>query len=530
MRRPSPSTAALPAALLLLALAAGCSRCGAGRAAGPPADRWVPAQAPAVVLVPKVAEAARQAAALHATLASLPGQYELQALRGAISAQLSVDPFEPASLTAAGLDVEGGAALAELPGAQPGEPGPALLVLPVADQAKLTDLLARLARDRLGAAQQGLENANGRPITVWRRAAGEPAMLAMAVAERSALVSAGPGGPAAVRAALALDPAVSLSQAPGWKRAREALGEGGAALVYAPASGGPLVPGLAAEALAAAISATARSLRVAVAAPLGAAEPRLRPLAPPGPGRAGPSALDPATVAAARLSARPAALLALADEALGPGWLAGPLRRGVALLEGPVDVGVALAPRADLGGALAGRALDDPLRVVRVEVVAGLQAGAAPGPILDEVARAGGGAARDGRWRVPAGAGEVAFAVAGQRLLVAAGPADAIDALVARATGQGAPAWKPPTPAAGEALAGGLGGLVLDGGALSRSLQALPPEAYGTGPDAVVARSLAQRAVLPGGQAVTASLRADLPAGALRLALELSLSGPEPAP
>ncbi|MCM2333428.1 MAG: hypothetical protein NDI82_05715, partial [Anaeromyxobacteraceae bacterium] len=159
MRRPSPSPAALLAVLLL---AGGCSRCGAP-AAGPPAERLVPARAAAVVLVPRLDEAARQAAALHGTLASLPGQYELQALRGALSTQLSFDPLDPASMAGAGLDPRRGAAVAELPGAQPGEAGATLLVLPVGDAAKLTDLVARLSRDRLGAGEQGLENANGRP-------------------------------------------------------------------------------------------------------------------------------------------------------------------------------------------------------------------------------------------------------------------------------------------------------------------------------------------------------------------------------
>ena len=56
----------------------------------------MPARVTAAVLVPRLEEAARQAAALHGTPASLPGQYELQALRGALSTQLSFDPLDPA--------------------------------------------------------------------------------------------------------------------------------------------------------------------------------------------------------------------------------------------------------------------------------------------------------------------------------------------------------------------------------------------------------------------------------------------------
>ncbi len=488
----------------------------------------MPARVTAAVLVPRLEEAARQAAALHGTLASLPGQYELQALRGALSTQLSFDPLDPASMTGAGLDPRRGAAVAELPGAGPGEAGATLLVLPVGDAAKLTELLARLSRDRLGAAEQGLENANGKPITVWRRAAGEPAMLAMAVVDRLAVVSAGPGGAEAVRGALALDPALSLEQSPAWQRSRAALGEEGAVLVFAPPSGGPLVPGLpiGGEGLAAALSATARSLRLALAAPLGAQEPRLRPLAGPGPGKAGAAPLDPATVVAGRLSADPRAALALASQDLGLVLAGDPLRRAADLLEPPLDLGISLAPRADLAAALGGQLAADPLRVVRVELVAALRAGAAPAPLFDEVARAGGGGGQGGRWRFPVGQGEVAWTVAGQRLLVAAGPAGGLDALAARAADQG---WRPPTQAAGEALAGGLGGLVFDGAALTQALQALPPESYGGGPDAVVARSLVEKATLPGGQSLVASVRADLPAGALRLVVEVSLGGAEKA-
>jgi hypothetical protein len=119
----------------------------------------------------------------------------------------------------------------------------------------------------------------------------------------------------------------------------------------------------------------------------------------------------------------------------------------------------------------------------------------------------------------------VAVTLAGQRLLVSAGPTGGLDALAARGAG---PGWRPPTPAAAEALAGGLGGLVLDGANLVKAVKALRPEAFGSGPDAVVARSLAEKLTAPGAGG-TVSLRADLPAGALRLALEVELAPPEPA-
>lgn len=521
MRRPHATTPALLAALLL---AAACGRCGAPQA-GPPAERFVPSGVAGVVLIPRLAEAARQAAALHATLAALPGQEELRELRAALGAQLSFDPLDPASMAGAGLDPERGAAVAELARRGDEAPGAALLVLPVGDAGKFQALVTRLARERLGATEQGLENANGKPIEVWRRGAGEPALLAVATVERTALLSAGPGGPEALRAALALDPALSLEKSPSWQRARAALGDGGALLLFVPPGAGPLPGGLPSEGLAAGLSATARSLRLVAAALLGPQETRFRPLAGPGPGRADPTALDPATVVALRLSASPAATLRLAASSLPGGRAAEPLERLAEALDPPLDVGLALSPRADVAGLIAARGMIEPLRVVRVEVVAPVRAGAALAPLLDELAKGAGGGGQGGRWRIPAGQAEVEVTLAGPRLLLTAGPAGGLDALVARGAGQG---WKPPTPAAAAALAGGLGGLVIDGDRLVSGVKALPPEAFGTGPDAVVARSLAEKLTAPGGGG-TASLRADLPAGALRLSLDLELPPPETA-
>jgi len=532
VRRPNASLAALLAASLL---AAGCGRCGTP-APSLPAERFVPGGATGLVLIPRLAAAAGQAAALHATLSALPGQYELQALRGALSAQLSFDAFDPASMAGAGLDPARGAALAELPGAPGEQAGRLLLVLPVGDAGKLTALLSRLARDRLGAVERGLENANGKPIEVWRRAAGEPAQLALAVLERTALVGVGPSGPDALRTALALDPALSLERSPAWLRNRAALAEDAAVILYLAPGSSPLSSRLPGEGLAAGLSATARSLRLVVAAPLGALEARLRPLAGTGAGRTGATPLDPATLVALRVSASPAALRGLVEGELSGGTLPAPLLQVVSALEPPIDAGLALAPGADLGAALSSRGEIEPLRVARAEAVARVQAGVDLAPLLEDLARAagatgaaGGPAGAERRWRLQAGRAEVAWALAGERLLLSAGPPGGLDALLARGA-VGGDAWRPPNPAAAEALSGGLGGLVLDGPGLARAVLALPPSAFGGGPDAVVTRSLVEKVVQPGGQALTASLRADLPAGALRLVLEVALAGPGQAP
>jgi len=524
------------APLLAALLATGCARCGAPRAASPPAERFVPSSVSGALIVPRLEEASRQAAALHATLAALPGAGELGQLRSALGAQLSVDLLDPASLTGAGLDVARGLAVAELAPAAGGEAGLPLLVLPVADPAKLEALLARLARDRLGAAEKGMENANGTPLQVWRRAAGEPALLASVLVEGSALVSAGPGGPDALRAALKLDPALSLAQSAGWQRARAALGEEAALLFWLPPGSPSLQGAPAVDGLVAGLSATARSARLVAAALLGAQEARLRPLAGPGPGRSEPSPLDPATVLAARLSASPAAVLELAAPPAergrhpeGPQKVAEAFALGelAAALEPPLDLGLGLSPRADVAGAFAARGQLQPLRVVTAEAVANLKAGAKLGPYFDGIVARAGGTGKDGRWRVPVGDAEVAWTVSGGRLLASAGPRGGLDALVSRAGGRG---WKAPTPAGAQAMAGGLGGAVLHLDNLVTAVKALPPEAYGTGPDAVMARSLAGRLTAPAGRHAGISLRADLPAGALRLALEVELGEPPTAP
>jgi hypothetical protein len=62
------------------------------------------------------------------------------------------------------------------------------------------------------------------------------------------------------------------------------------------------------------------------------------------------------------------------------------------------------------------------------------------------------------------------------------------------------------------------------------SFRALPPAAYGTGPDAFVMRSLAERVVEPASRLVAASLRVSLAEGAARLDLTVDARPPEARP
>jgi hypothetical protein len=57
-------------------------------------------------------------------------------------------------------------------------------------------------------------------------------------------------------------------------------------------------------------------------------------------------------------------------------------------------------------------------------------------------------------------------------------------------------------------------------------VRALPPEAFGEGPNAFVLRSLVDRFVAPAERLATASIRADLEGGALRLTVEVQARPP----
>jgi len=532
-RVPSRFALTLAVALAVLSTGAGCNRCGSKPSAGAPAERYVPAGASGAILIPELGELQRQAAALYGTLLAMPGGGDLSALRTGLGAQLGFDPFDPASLEAVGVDPRRGAAMAEL-SARPGEElGQPLLVLPVSDEGRLRGWVARLARDRLGAAEEGKENANGRPFDVWRRAPGEPSLLAMAVVDGTALLAAGPRGPDAVRAALGLDPALSLEKSPGWQRVRAALGNPLPVEFYLPAGAAVLQRGVTPDGAVLGASATARTLTVTMAGLTGAKDSLVRPLVAGAPAAPGPSALDPDTVLVVRLSASPQAALDLALQGAPEAPAVTDLRALAALLEPGIDLGLSLSPRAELGAALASRGASiDPLRVARLELVATVKDPAVAAPVFDRVAKELRGEARAGRWRVGGPRAELAWTLRGRTLALAGGPSGGLDALVARLAVGSGPVAGARAPGAGpaEAPSGNLGGAALSGDALVKGLKGLPTEAWGTGPDAVVARSLVEKLAAPAGGGGGVTLRADLPPGALRLALTLTLGQPPKAP
>ncbi|WP_242360614.1 hypothetical protein [Anaeromyxobacter sp. SG17] len=558
---------AAPALLVAVALAAGCRGCGCREAVrGAPAERFLPPGVRAAVLAPELGRAASDLAALHATAASFPGAGELAGARGALASQLGFDPLDGASLAGAGLDPRRAGALAL---AGPGGATP-LLVLPVSDAGRVEALLARLARERLGAAVRSDATHGGQAIVVLRRAAGAAAALSYAIVERTALVAPGPDGPAVVAEAAALTPETALGATAAFGAARAAAADGAAALVYVP-GGSALLAELpqARDGLGIGLSATKDRLHARAALLAGGRAAALRALEASGSGGATAAHLRGDAAVVLRWDGDPAAL----GERLVPllpeedrARLAAhgvDLRRDLfgALAPGAA-VALAISPRAAVS-ALSPEALRaDPLQLleleailpVKVEAEAALRRVAAAlaetvpgGPRRGGAARSAhrrGGLPADGPddalaapdtiVRMPTASGEIAWRLEprAHRLVLAAGAAGRLDALLARLGGEGA-GFRAPTPGAEAALAGGLGGAVVDVQRLVSSVRALPPEAFGTGPSGFVVRALAERFLEPAARLRALSLETRVAPGpggapgALVLDLDVEARAPE---
>ncbi len=138
-----------------------------------------------------------------------------------------------------------------------------------------------------------------------------------------------------------------------------------------------------------------------------------------------------------------------------------------------------------------------------------------------------GPAAEPTGWTLSWGKTQLGLALSGGRLLVAGGAAR-LPAAEAREAGGG---YTTESPSARGALSTGLGGAVLDVDHLARSVEALPEEAYGTGPNAVVMRSLVNRYLEPANALATVALRLDLVPGAVIIDLDVEGRGePRPRP
>jgi len=520
----------------LLAAALAFLSCHGGRR-GPPPERFVPAAARAAVVIPEAGRAAEELAALHASISGFPGAGELAGARGALVAQLGFDPLDPDALADAGVDPRRGAAIALLERQGPrGETGEAtLVVIPAADVPKIERLLARLARDRLGATERRAETHGAIAAVVFSRPASAVAALTYAVVDRTALLTTHPSGPALVSEAAALAPAASLAEDPGFLRARAALGEPVAAIAFVPA-GSRILQGASAlrDGVGIAVSAGPGRLGARVAMLLGAREPSFRALAADGRAAALVAQLDPAAPLVARWDGDFAALGKKLVPMIGARDRAVLERRGIDLerdlfrvLAPGGAVALSLPAHLAFGGLTAAATRADPLRAAEFEAILPVRPGADAGAAAERLARAVGATRRgrradDGIARVQTRSGEIGWKVDTARghIVAAGGRPGRIDALLARVA-QGEPEWKAPTPAAEAALSGGLGGAALDAPRLVAAVRALPDEAFGGGPSGFVLRSLVERIVEPAQRLAAASLRVELGEGVLLLALDV---------
>jgi hypothetical protein len=524
-------------ALAAATLAAGCARC--GRPPEPPPERWLPSATGAAV-VPRLGDAAAELGGLLKALLEIPAASGIAEPYAALKQQLGLDPLDPAGLAAAGLDPDRGAALT---GEQP-----ALAVLPVADASRLDALLARLARDRAGAGVRSEERQGATAIVVFRRAPGGPAALCYALVQRTALLSAGAGGPAAVAAAATRPEPDSLAADPAFARARRTLGEGISIVTYAP----PASPALAEARLlrdgaALGIRTGARGLELRLALLLSAERDEVWREVAGGVGAAaaGKEELDllPADAFAAfRFGGDPAALgrrlsYAIDRRAAARLQAAGfDLRQDLFDLLAPgAAVGLTLAPTFQV--AAVARGVDpgtDAFRLVHLSAAARVRDPARLRAAFDRIAAAKGRAPHAGlrpltaqpradgtpAWRLVEGGSSLDLALSGDRLLVGGG-AGRLDALLSGAGG-----WKAPSPGAAAALAAGGAGAALDFGALVRSVRALPPEAFGTGPDGFVMRALAERFLEPAARLSSGAASVRVTAGVARFDLSLEAAAP----
>lgn len=503
------------------------------------------------LVVHDLRRASSELGALHETAATFPGAGALRQSRGALTSQLGFDPLDPEALADAGIDPARGLAIGiePAPGSPDGSPGAPVLVLPVRDAAALERTVARLARERLGSAEQTASSGEGLRVVTFRAAGSAQGRLALALRahDRVAAISPGPAAEEVVRAALARPAAESLAEAPTWRDLRAALGDRYAvtfALLRSPGLAGwtfsaPLGHGVERD-LAIGLSAEGGTLRAAIAIPFGADAAALRALKAAGDSKAAVRALSPDAPLVLRWDGDPSALGRLVVPRVPEHERRRLAERGVDLQRDLFDVlapgfavSVSISPRIDLRELSAAEVAVDPLRVIAFELAGDVRdearAAAAlarlpalfAAPERAEVEPGPAGAAgRAGR--IGTTTGELAWRLDGKRLRMTGGAPGALDELAAR-TG---PGWSAPSEASGAALQGGLGGAVLAPRALAAAVRRLPAEAYGDGPAGFIFEAVVDSytATLRRLQAVSA--RAELGAAALVVTVEVEAAPP----
>lgn len=534
-------------ALVLLALSTGCARCGQGAASSP--ERFIAADSAVVFVIPSLGALSQQGADALATAGTFPGGQTLLDGRAVLQGRLGFDAFDPASLGTTGLDPKRGAAIGlsmkageKKPAADPADPMAELLgmdmppepdvvvTLPVADGKKLEATLARLAKEKLQLAVQG--TADGKPpVVTFRKAEGDAVQLAYAVAERTAILGFGPKAIETVRAALAVPADKHVGTAPSFKVASAAVGPGQAFFAVVPAGSLLLkdAPQLK-DGFAMGVRGAKDQLAVVACTLLGEREAAMK-AAPKGSSPALLAKLDPGATIVARGDGDPNSYLPREDvlKALGMAEVSPQMTKNVTDALDALGVGAAfgfgLVPVKGKPAELT----EAPLSFVRAELLLALKdpakARVALRGLLEELAADHEIVPKpnaNGPWKLPLPGGEAAMAVEGNQLLLVAGPAGSLQALVARSGS----AFKGPTAISARALEGPLGGMYADVPRLVETVKAIPSEAYGEGPSGMVMHTNVQQWAPTVARITALSVRTELVPGAQRAEMVLEVAPP----
>jgi hypothetical protein len=181
--------------VLLLALVAGCSKCGREKPAGAsaqPVERVLPAGAVGAVIVPQLASAGQKLKLIEALkvtgfAAQLQGFGDGKALADALVQEVGIDVRSPEALEKAGVDGSRAAGVAALISGQ------VYLALPVKDPQKFHGVLEQLAHRRLGAGAGGEQKFGELTVKTFSPRQGQPPKLGYALAHGYALITDGAG-------------------------------------------------------------------------------------------------------------------------------------------------------------------------------------------------------------------------------------------------------------------------------------------------------------------------------------------------
>lgn len=181
-------------AVLVLALVAGCSKCGRERpagASGQPVERVLPAGAVGVVIVPSLASAGQKLKLVEALkvtgfAAQLQGFGDGKALADALISEVGIDVRSAEALEQAGVDGARPAAVAAL------ITGNLYLALPVKDPQKFHGVVEQLAHRRLGAGALAEQKSGEVTVKTFSSRQGQPPKLGYVLAHGYALLTDGP--------------------------------------------------------------------------------------------------------------------------------------------------------------------------------------------------------------------------------------------------------------------------------------------------------------------------------------------------